>query len=151
MLKLEEVASTFEVIVDRRPSVLVVALVGELDLAATAAVAGLVARLLRHPDRDVVFDLADLEFIDTSGACLFAAAVEVVIFSGHRCSAVAASPSVARMIRFAGITRVTELPSLTFRAGAAAVAQRRRPPPRFVAGQRRGPVSRLSRGTHGSG
>jgi anti-anti-sigma factor len=122
MLKLEEAAGTLEVVVDRRPSVLVVGLVGELDLAAVEVVAGLVAGLLRQPDRDVVFDLADLDFIDTSGACLFAAAVEVVIFSGHRCSAVAASPSVARMIRFAGFSRVIELPSGTFRAEAGAVA-----------------------------
>ncbi len=122
MSQSEEVAGAFEVVLDRRPEVLVIGLIGELDLSAAGAIAGLVAGFLRHPDRDVIFDLADLDFIDTSGACLFAAAVEVVACSGCRYSIVAASPPVARMIRFAGSTEVAERQASTSRSEAGAVA-----------------------------
>lgn len=118
----EEAAGTLEVVIDLRSDVLVVGLIGELDLAAAEVVARLVAGLLRQPHCDVVFDLADLDFIDTSGACLFAAAVEVVICSGYRCSAVAASPPVARVIEFAGVAAVAGAQSGALRADERAVA-----------------------------
>jgi anti-anti-sigma factor len=116
MSKSEEAAGTLQVIIYSRSDVLVVGLIGELDLAAAEVVARLVAGLLRQPDRDVVFDLADLDFIDMSGACLFAAAVEVVICSGYRWSAVGASPAVARVIGFAGVADVAGVQSGTLRA-----------------------------------
>ncbi len=122
MSKSEEAAGTLEVVIDRRSDVLVVRLIGELDLAAAKVVAGLVGGLLRQPDRDVVFDLADLDFIDMSGACLFAAAVEVVICSGYRCSAVGASPAVARVIGFAGVADVPGVHSGTLRAEGRTIA-----------------------------
>ncbi len=103
MEKCGEMAGIFEVIVDRHPDVLVVALAGELDLAAAGAVRGLVAGELSHLDRDVIFDLAALDFIDMAGTRLFAAAVDVVTRSGFRCSPVSASPLAHRVIEFSGL------------------------------------------------
>ncbi len=122
MSKSEEAAGTIDVVIDRRSHVLVVGLMGELDLAAAGVVSRLVAGLLRQPDRDVVFDLADLDFIDTTGACLFAAAVEVVICSGCRFSVVGASPAVARVIGFTGVTDVANVQSDTLRAEERTIA-----------------------------
>lgn len=138
MSKLEAAGGTLEVVIDRRSDVLVVGLIGELDLAAAEVVAGLVAGLLRQPDRDVIFDLADLDFIDTSGACLFAAAVEVVICSGYRCSAVAASPAVAREIEFAGVATVAGVQPGALRADERAVAPATTVATKFQCGQRQG-------------
>lgn len=112
MEKCGQMAGIFEVIVDRHPDVLVVALAGELDLAAASAVTGLVAGELSHLDRDVIFDLAALDFIDMAGTRLFAAAVDVVTRSGFRCSAVSASPLAHRVIEFSGLVDRLGLRSL---------------------------------------
>ncbi len=98
----DEIGESFDVIVDRRPDAVVVGLTGELDLAAADAVAGLVAGELRHLDREVIFDLADLEFIDMAGTRLFAHAVAAVTRSGFACSAVSAKPLPARVIDLSG-------------------------------------------------
>ncbi len=112
----DDIGGTFGASVGRRPGAFVVRLTGELDLAAAEAVAGFVADELRHVDRDVIFDLSELDFIDMAGARLFAAAVAAVTRSGFSCSVVSAAPLAGRVIEFSGLADVLGLqPSGTAR------------------------------------
>ena len=95
-------APVFDMVVDPHPDVLVVSLAGELDLACADALAELVAVELAGLDRDVVFDLAPLDFIDIVGARLLGVAGRLVTRSGWRCTVVSPSPLAARVIEFAG-------------------------------------------------
>ncbi|MBW3573739.1 MAG: STAS domain-containing protein [Actinobacteria bacterium] len=106
----DEKADHFDVVVDRRSDSVVVGLTGDLDLAAAQAVTGFVAGELRHLDRDVIFDLADLDFIDMAGARLLAVAVAAVTRSGFACKAVSAAPLAARVIEFSGLADVLGAP-----------------------------------------
>lgn len=95
-------APVFDMVVDPLSDVLVVGLAGELDLACADALAELVAVELAGLDRDVVFDLARLEFIDLTGARLLGEAGRLVTRSGWRCTVASPSPLAARVIEYAG-------------------------------------------------
>ena len=105
----DDIGGTFDATADRRPGAFVVRLTGELDLAAAEAVVGFVAGALSHVDRDVVFDLSELDFIDMAGARLLAVAVAAVTRSGFSCSMVSAAPLAARVIEFSGLADVLGL------------------------------------------
>ncbi|HEV2071755.1 MAG TPA: STAS domain-containing protein [Acidimicrobiales bacterium] len=109
--------AVFDVVVERRPDVLVVGLVGELDVACADTLSELVAAEFGQLDRDVVFNLGGLDFIDLTGAQLLAATAEVVARSGRRCTVTSASPLAALVIAFAGFAGL--LPTL--RSSAAPV------------------------------
>jgi anti-anti-sigma factor len=96
------VAPSLEIVVDRRPDVLVVSLAGELDFACAGALGELAAVKLSPLDRDVVLDLARLDFIDLAGARLVGAAAGVVARSGWRCTVTSPSPLAAWVIEIAG-------------------------------------------------
>ena len=115
----DESGDHFDVIVNRRPDAVVVGLTGDLDLAAAEAVAGFVAGELRHLDRDVIFDLAELDFIDMAGTRLLGVAVAAVARSGFACRAVSAGPLAARVIEFSGLADVLGLPPSGMERGHA--------------------------------
>lgn len=95
-------APVFDMAVDPLPNVLVVSLAGELDIACGDALAELVAVELAGLDRDVVFDLARVDFLDLTGARLLGETGRLVVRSGWSCTMASPSPRAARVIEYAG-------------------------------------------------
>jgi anti-sigma B factor antagonist len=103
---------TVQVAVDEPASGhVVVALAGELDLAAAPAVADAVGRALsRGTVGEVVIDLAQLTFLDSSGVHALMRAREAVRAQGASFAVRRAVPAVTHVLRIAGVGELLGVP-----------------------------------------
>jgi anti-anti-sigma factor len=83
----------------------VIALVGELDLAGTAALEQELARLEGEPPAAIVLDLRDVSFMDSSGLRVITVASKRAREAGRRLALVPGSEQVMRVFE---ITRMRE-------------------------------------------
>jgi stage II sporulation protein AA (anti-sigma F factor antagonist) len=87
---------------------IVCSLVGDLDRHNFADFAAGVAGLIR-PNVHVAFDLADLQFIDSSGLRALRASARRVRRGGGRVSAINVPAQVAKTLALAGLDEVTSV------------------------------------------
>jgi anti-anti-sigma factor len=89
----------FAVEVERRsPGLFLVRLVGELDMATGSDLSETLRRVGGSPPFQVVVDLSQLTFIDSSGLNAFAASSRAVTEAGGSVVFAAPSPHVARVL-----------------------------------------------------
>ncbi len=83
---------------------LVIALEGEIDLSNADEIHATIDRLNARPSRRVVFDLAKLEYLDSSGiALLLAAAEQSEVAVTH------ASSLITRLLDITGVSEVVRV------------------------------------------
>lgn len=93
----------FEARVDERNGVTLLALCGELDLAAAPELENTIAHLNGSSHKAALIDLRDLSFIDSSGVRALVFALGNLRSSAGRVNVVAASDSVKRVFELLGL------------------------------------------------
>src|SRR3954451_22144981 len=102
--------ATFSYAATRRGGVAQVALAGELDMSATFQLEPELDRLLEARDvREIVLDLGDVEFVDSSGMGLLMATVDPTRDRNPRVGLVSVPPEVRRAFQIAGLDAVLPL------------------------------------------
>ena len=87
----------------------VLGLAGELDLAAADELEVAMRRLAATPARHIVVDLADLEFVDSSGLRALLRARETVVASGRTLAMTNPAPAVERVFDITGTGALLQL------------------------------------------
>jgi len=87
----------------------VLAVVGELDLAAAPKVRQAVITAVGGPSGDVVLDLSAVDFIDSSGLGIVIGALKRVRNRGGRLRVVAAEPQVVKVFELTELDRILPL------------------------------------------
>jgi anti-sigma B factor antagonist len=93
----------FRASVDTRNGVARIALTGELDLATVTVLEGHLAPLGRAGVADILLDLRDLVFTDTTGIHAFHRAGDRVSLGGRRLILVGATPPVRHVFDLTGM------------------------------------------------
>jgi anti-anti-sigma factor len=102
--------SSFSYEAKRRGGVAQIALAGELDMSATFQLEPELDRLLDARDvREIVLDLGDVEFVDSSGMGLLMATLDRTRESNTRVALVSVRPEVRRVFQIAGLDEVLPL------------------------------------------
>ena len=91
------VAATFDAQIDARDGVARVALMGELDMSTTPALEDCLGRFQGDGVRDIILDLRDLSFMDSSGLHAFLRARNDAEENGHRLHLTGTSGAVRRV------------------------------------------------------
>jgi anti-anti-sigma factor len=79
-------------------------LVGDFDIAATASVTAVIDDLdIGGRTKQLIIDLRELDFMDSSGATLLYARDAAARADGHNLTVVRGRPEVQRLVRMVGI------------------------------------------------
>jgi anti-sigma B factor antagonist len=82
------------------PDRVVIAVAGEIDLASAP---DLTSCLSEHPDRDVVLDLSEVTFLDSSGISALVHAQQTLHASGHTLGTTSERDHVRKVLEIAGL------------------------------------------------
>jgi anti-sigma B factor antagonist len=82
---------------DHHGEVLLITIVGDLDVYTSPSLRRLLSRSARL-ERDVVFDLGEVSFVDSSGLAAIAAAANRARIHGHAVGVVATNPVLLRIL-----------------------------------------------------
>jgi anti-sigma B factor antagonist len=93
-------AEIFDIAISQHDGLSIVRMSGELDLASSDRLAGLLADL---PDGTVVVDLAGLTFIDSSGIAALVAAKDRLESAGRELLLTRPQPNVDRVLEMTGL------------------------------------------------
>lgn len=84
-----------------------VAIMGDLDLTTADALRDRLEDLiLRYPDKDLILDLKDVAFIDSSGLGVILGRYRRLRAEGRRLALVGVRPSVRAVLDVAGVTTI---------------------------------------------
>jgi anti-sigma B factor antagonist len=112
-------AESFSARVVRLDSGEVVVLTGELDMASAPELTKVLRPLVANGPREVVFDLSDLDFVDSSGiAALIAVQNQLRQQERHLCIR-GAQPSAVRIFEIAGLLDFLNVRTEAFETGSA--------------------------------
>ena len=103
----------FDVRVESRNGVAHVAVVGELDLATASTLGDELDEVERDSVRDVMLDMRDVTFVDSTGLNVVLQAWTRAQQNGHRLVVVGASRSTRRLCHIAGTEFILDDPSAT--------------------------------------
>ncbi len=87
----------------------VIALAGEIDVARVPELQEFVEEFRRNPAVDVVVDLRQVDFMDSTGLGMMTRLSRVAVERGGSISVIHASPNVDRTIRISGLSQVLNL------------------------------------------
>lgn len=113
---------------DHHGEVLLVTIVGDLDVYTSPSLRRLLSRSAR-PERDVVFDLGAVSFVDSSGLAAIAAAANRARIHGHAVGVVATNPVLLRILTIVRLDTQCAIDH-TIEAVCDALNTRVRPPDR---------------------
>ena len=101
----EPEGATASVKTAQRGTETVVSLAGEIDISNAERVKAAIADVVRARPKRIVFDLSQLDYLDSSGIALLLGAAERADVEVRNASAV-----VARLLRATGVAEVLRLP-----------------------------------------
>jgi anti-sigma B factor antagonist len=81
----------------------VISVAGELDLASSPAFEEELARITASDAKQIVLDLRELEFMDSTGLSMLVKAQQLAEEAGQRFGLVKGSPQVQRLLALTGI------------------------------------------------
>ncbi|SEH04082.1 anti-sigma B factor antagonist [Nonomuraea solani] len=114
---------------EHHPGATVIALAGELDLATAPALHHFVHEVRRRPADHLIFDMADVAFVDSSGLRVLLDAYTVAHQFGGAIHLTALSGAPARLIEVTKLDERFRLHTTTANALAAILAGPGRPAP----------------------
>jgi anti-anti-sigma factor len=92
------------------PDRVVIAVAGEIDLATAP---DLSRRVLEHRERDVVLDLSEVTFLDSSGISALVHAQQSLLASGHTLRTTGERDHVLKVLQIAGLADILHGPADT--------------------------------------
>ena len=102
---------TFALHTDQDGDAAVVRVVGELDLATAPQLRELLANLVARGSRHVTLDLADMDFIDSTGLKVFVAGLQRLRDRGGELALQSPSAAALRVFEITGLTTIFANPS----------------------------------------
>jgi stage II sporulation protein AA (anti-sigma F factor antagonist) len=98
------------------PARVLVALAGDLDLTVATPLREALDRLIdRHPDRDLVLDLSEVGFVDSSGLGVMLGRYRRLHERGKTLRLIGVRPPVMTVLKVAGLTQILSISEVSDR------------------------------------